>query len=316
MDQIKEIYCEKKCEEVTSFVSAKEVVKDPSITEKYYDLVTDFFEFGWGKSFHFAPQAKGQKTKDAMLAYELKVAQALKLKVKMKVLDVGCGVGGPMKNIAENTGANIVGLNINSYQIKKAKEYIKQSGLEKNCSFHQDSFMNVNLPDNSFDAIYAIEATPHAPDKTKCFKELYRLLKPGGCFAGWEYALLDAYDEKNPIHHQIIEEMEHGGGLQKTGTVEDVKKAFIDAGFKVLDLHNACVEGLSWTLPLEKGILSSKIARSMTNVLVRVLEFCKIAPKGSSSVSSFLNKGADAFVQAGKLNLFTANLFFLVQKPK
>ena len=176
--------------------------------------------------------------------------------------------------------------------------------------------MNVNLPDNSFDAIYAIEATPHAPDKTECFKELYRLLKPGGCFAGWEYSLLKDYDPKNPMHHQVMEDLEHGGGLQRTQTEAEVKQAFIDAGFKVLDLHNACTEGLSWTLPLEKGILSSKIARSLTNVLVRLLEFCRIAPKGSSSVSSFLNKGASAFVKAGRMKLFTANLFFLVQKPE
>ena len=315
MGQVKEVYSQKKCKEVTTYISAKDKIKDPTITEKYYDLVTDFFEYGWGKSFHFAPQTKTEKTQDAMLRYELKMVDALKLKKGMKVLDVGCGIAGPMKNIAEKSGAEVVGLNINAYQIKKAKQYIQQSGLEKRCSFHQGSFMQVDLPDASFDAIYAIEATPHAPNKTLCFKEMYRLLKPGGCFAGYEYGLLKNYNKNNPEHVQIMEDLEHGGGLQKIPPIEEIKQAFVDAGFRVLALEDDCKKGLSWTLPLEKGIRSSKAGSTMTNAFVRVLEFLRIAPKGSTSVSTFLNLGADAFVEAGKRKLFTPNLFFLVQKP-
>ena len=105
MGKVKEVYTKEKCDEVTTYVSTNTKIKDPGITEKYYDLVTDFFEYGWGKSFHFAPQKANEKTKDAMLRYELKVAEALNLKPGMKVLDVGCGVAGPMKNIAEKTGA-------------------------------------------------------------------------------------------------------------------------------------------------------------------------------------------------------------------
>jgi sterol 24-C-methyltransferase len=219
-----------------------------------------------------------------------------------------------MKNIAEKSGADIIGLNINGYQIKKAQEYIKKSGLEKRCGFYQGSFMQVDLPDASFDAVYAIEATPHAPDKTLCFKEMHRLLKPGGLFAGYEYGLLDHFDEKNSEHVQIIEDLEHGGGLQKIPPIASIERAFIDAGFTVLALQDECKEGLSWSLPLEKGLRSSRSGRALTNAFVRILEFLQIAPEGSSKVSSFLNLGADAFVEASKRKLFTPNLFFLVQK--
>ncbi len=315
MPRVKDVYTKEKCEEVTTYVSAKSKVKDPGITEKYYDLVTDFFEYGWGKSFHFAPQTKTESTREAMLRYELKMAEALKLKPGMKVLDIGCGIAGPMKNIAEKSGATIVGLNINSYQIKKATQYIQNSGLEKQCSFHHGNFMQVDLPNGSFDAIYAVEATPHAPDRTACFKEMYRLLKPGCCFAGYEYALLPNYDANNPEHIAIMEDIEHGGGLQKIPPIAELKQAFIDAGFKILALQDDCTEGLTWTLPLEKGMRSSKTGRALTNTMVRVLEFLGIAPKGSSEVSRFLNMGADAFVEAGKRKLFTPSLFFLVMRP-
>lgn len=316
MKQLKKIYSKRKCEDVTKYVSAKDAIKDPSITEKYYDLVTDFFEFGWGKSFHFAPQTPEEHTHEAMLRYELKMVEALKLKPGMAVLDVGCGIGGPMKNIAEKSGGAITGLNINTYQIEKAKKYIQENGLEGRCTFHQGSFMGSDLPDASFDAVYAIEATPHAPDKVQCFKEIFRLLKPGKCFAGYEYGLLNNYDESNEEHAQIMEDLEHGGGLQKVMPIDDVKEAFTQAGFKVLELEDICHEDMSWCLPLQKGLRSSKLGRSLTNLFVRILEFAKIAPKGSTSVSTFLNLGADAFVAAGKRKIFTPNLFFLVQKPE
>jgi cyclopropane fatty-acyl-phospholipid synthase-like methyltransferase len=35
----------------------------------------------------------------------------------MRVLDVGCGVGGPMRNIVENTGGKVTGITINEYQV-------------------------------------------------------------------------------------------------------------------------------------------------------------------------------------------------------
>jgi sterol 24-C-methyltransferase len=315
MSGVKEVYSKEKCEEVTTYVSAKEKIKDPSITEKYYDLVTDFYEFGWGKSFHFAPQTRTEKTKDAMLRHELKIADVLKLKPGMKVLDVGCGVGGPMKNIAEKSGATIIGVNINGYQIKKAEQYMKESGLDKICSFYHGSFMKIDMPSNSIDAIYTIEATVHAPNRVECYKEMYRLLKPGAYFAGYEYALLGNYDEKNPEHVAIIEDMEHGGALQKSISMDAVKQTFIDAGFKVIAFQDDCTSELSWTLPLEKGPRSSKVARALTKVMVRVLETLRIAPKGSTKVSGFLNLGADAFVQAGKRKLLTPNVFFLMQKP-
>jgi len=251
---------------------------------------------------------------DAMLRYEIKVAEALQLKPSMKVLDVGCGVAGPMRNIAQYSGANIVGLNINAYQIKKAKEYIQKSHLENICSLYEGNFMDTKLPAASFDAVYAIEATPHAPDKTKCFKEVHRLLKPGGCFAGYEYCLLDNYDENNRDHCQIMEDLEHGGGLQKISSMKAVQQAFLDAGFKVLEIGNSCTEGCSWALPLRTGFRRSKFGRFCTDVMIRVLEGVGIAPKGSTKVGDFLNLGADAFVEAEKRGIFTPSLFFLVQK--
>lgn len=59
----------------------------------------------------------------------------------MRVLDVGCGVGGPAREIAKFTGANIVGLNNNDYQIERATKYAAKEGLSKQLSFTKGDFM-------------------------------------------------------------------------------------------------------------------------------------------------------------------------------
>lgn len=59
----------------------------------------------------------------------------------MKVLDVGCGVGGPAREIAKFAGVNIVGLNNNDYQIERARKYAVQEGLSDHLSFTKGDFM-------------------------------------------------------------------------------------------------------------------------------------------------------------------------------
>ena len=66
------------------------------LSNLYYDLVTDFYEFGWGKSFHFAPLVQGESFKASLARHEHYLATVLGLRPGMVVADLGCGVGGPL----------------------------------------------------------------------------------------------------------------------------------------------------------------------------------------------------------------------------
>ena len=63
------------------------------LARDYYTIATDFYEYGWGQCFHFAPRAKGETVHESLLRYEYSLASWLGLRPGMKVLDVGCGVG-------------------------------------------------------------------------------------------------------------------------------------------------------------------------------------------------------------------------------
>ena len=309
------VYTDEKCDEVTTFVSTEEGPKEPSVAEKYYDLVTDFYEIGWGKCFHYAPKAKGESYKEAILRYEMALAGALHLKPGMRVLDAGCGVGGPMMNIAEATVCEIDGITICEYQISKGQKYVAEAGLEKQCRFIHGDFMDTKLPDASYDAIFALETTCHAPDKTACFREMYRLLKPGALFGGYEWCVTPAYDASNPKHRESIELIEHGTQTQKTATFEEVQQSLRDAGFEIIDARDVCTPGHSWAAPLYKGLRRKKIVRKLTDLALAIAEKFGRVPKGSTEVAAYLESGAEAFVKSEKLGIFTPNYHFLARKP-
>ena len=83
----------------------------------YYDLATDFYEYGWGESFHFATRHAKEPLKQAIARHEHYLALKMGIKKDDKILDLGCGVGGPMREIAIFSGAKILGINNNAYQV-------------------------------------------------------------------------------------------------------------------------------------------------------------------------------------------------------
>jgi len=107
----------------------------------YYNLGTDLYEYGWGQSFHFCRFAYGEPFYQAIARHEHYLAAKIGIKDGDKVLDVGCGVGGPAREIAKFTGAHITGLNNNDYQIDRATRYAAKEGLSNQLKFVKGDFM-------------------------------------------------------------------------------------------------------------------------------------------------------------------------------
>lgn len=295
------------------------------LSSNFYDLVTDFYEYGWGESFHFAPRHRLETFNQSIARYELYIALRLGLKPGMKALDVGCGVGGPMREIARFSGAHVTGLNINDYQIERAKIHNKRDGMENLCSLLKGDFMHVELPDQSFDSIYEIEATCHAPNKEGVYGEMFRLLKPGGYFAGYEWCMIsDKYDPTNQEHNRIKYGIEIGNGLPPMPLDREFQAALRNVGFEIIELTNFGIlteqNPIGWWDTLDgKMTLSNfrftRVGRWLTAKFVSGMETVKIAPKGSLETALMLNRTADDLVMGGKTGIFTPSFFFLARKP-
>lgn len=302
-----------------------------SLTKHYYNLVTDFYEYGWGSSFHFSRYYPGEAFRQATARHEHFLAYKMGIKEDMKVLDVGCGVGGPAREIHRFTGATVVGLNNNDYQVEKANHYAKVNNLSDKLSFVKGDFMQMDFEPESFDAVYAIEATVHAPVLEGVYSEIYKVLKPGGVFGVYEWVLTDKFDETNPKHREIAYGIEVGDGIPKMYTRKVAEQALKNVGFEVefeKDMSDVN-DSIPWYYPLSGewryvqtvGDLftffrTSKIGRQVTMNLTGLLEKLHIAPPGSKKVTIALEEAAVNLVEGAKLGIFTPMMLYVCKKPE
>ena len=301
-----------------------------TLTRHYYNLATDLYEYGWGQSFHFSRYSKGEAFKQATARHEHYLALKMNLQENMRVLDVGCGVGGPAREIAKFSGANVVGLNNNDYQIERGIKYAKLEGLDHKVSFAKGDFMQMSFPDNSFDAVYAIEATVHAPSLEGIYSEIFRVLKPGGVFGVYEWLMTDAYDNDNPRHREIRLGIEQGDGIANMEKIDVALAAMKAAGFK-LELNEDMADRpdeLPWYWPLSGDlrymqsvwdlptfVRMTHVGRALVHRFVGALETIKLAPKGTQKTADSLARAADCLVAGGKEKLFTPMYLMVARKP-
>lgn len=301
------------------------------LTHHYYNLVTDFYEYGWGSSFHFSRYYKGEAFRQASARHEHFLAHKMNIDAGMKVLDVGCGVGGPAREICRFTDCNVVGLNNNDYQIERANHYAQTYHLDDKLSFVKGDFMQMDFEPESFDAVYAIEATVHAPVLEGVYGEIYKVLKPGGCFGVYEWVMTDNYDEKNEEHRKIAYGIEVGDGIPKMFNKQVAIDALQNVGFDIefqKDLAESD-DDVPWYYPLAGQFKyvqqlsdyfavfrTSKIGRVITTETVGIMERLGLAPKGSRQVTIALEDAAVNLVKGGEQKLFTPMMLFVCRKPE
>jgi len=295
----------------------------PMVTA-FYDLVTDFYEYGWGRSFHFAPTKDGASFEESLASHQRFLGEAMGLGPGTKVLDVGCGVGGPQRFIAKEFGASIVGLNISEYQVRKCSAYNRRAGLESLCSVLHGDFMDIPAEDESFDGAYQIEALPHAPDKTAAYEQIFRVLRPGAIFAGYDWCVTPLYDGGNPEHRELKQGIEYGNALPPMPSFTDVTDGLRAAGFEVVEARDRASDAdphTPWYQRLEgrgltfRGWARTTLGRKVTTSALRVLEGVRAVPKGSRAAHEILNVAADSLVAAGRLGIFTPMYFHKARKP-
>jgi SAM-dependent methyltransferase len=105
----------------------------------------------------------------------------LQLRSAARLLDVGCGSGGPSLRVACLTECQVVGVDLYDEAVAEGTRLAREAGLEGRASFVQaDASDTLPFEDGSFDAILCIDAINHLSDRPRVVGDWARLLRPGG----------------------------------------------------------------------------------------------------------------------------------------
>ncbi len=252
----------------------------------------------------------------------------LELRQGMDVIDVGCGIGGPMRRVVREAGVRVVGVNSSEVQLEKAKQLNAEAGIDHMVDYLGCSFMDMGaIADDTFDRGYAIESTCHAPDKAGAFAEIYRVLKPGALFWGQEMCMTGKFDPDDNRHQDIKKELMHGIALKDIATMGEVDRALETAGFEIMEAKDRAVGGngptTPWYKPMEtggarklgNGLRRIPLGRKAIIGMSRLVEALGMFPKGSADVVGLLDQTANAYVAGGRTGIFTPLYCFLARKP-
>lgn len=252
------------------------------------------------------------------------------IKENDRVLDVGCGVGGPGREMIRFTGCNVVGLNNNDYQIERSLSYAKREGMADKWGAVKGDFMQMDFPENSFDAVYAIEATVHAPSLQGVYEQIYKVLKPGGVFGVYEWLMTDNYDNDNKQHREIRLGIEQGDGISNMVKISEGLEAIKAAGFDLEyneDLADR-PDSTPWYYPLAGdfkhcGSIGDIFTiarmtwwgRGLVHKFIGVGEILRVMPRGTQKTADSLAVAANCLVAGGQQKLFTPMYLMVARKP-
>jgi len=136
---------------------------------EYHDALVTMLEIIWGDGY-MAPGGPGN------VARLLDGIDA----TGKRILDIGCGIGGPAFEMATTHGANVVGIDLEAPLVERARKSAAKLGLADRCTFKTVEVGPLAFDDESFDVVISSGAFTQIADKSGILGESLRVLRPGG----------------------------------------------------------------------------------------------------------------------------------------
>ena len=244
-------------------LTARRYQSSDSVANSYDEWTEDgILEFYWGEHIHLGyygspPQQKDFLTAKSDFIHEMVRWGGLdRLSPGTTVLDVGCGIGGSSRILAQDYGFAVTGITISPQQVKRAQE-LTPAGL--NVQFQVDDAMGLSFPDGSFDVVWSIEAGPHMPDKAIFARELMRVLKPGGIMVMADWNQRDDRQQplnfwEKPVMQQLLDQWSHPAFSSIEGFSELLEATgFVEGEVKIADWTEQTLP--SWLDTIWQGII-------------------------------------------------------------
>jgi len=143
---------------------------------EYYDNMVTMLELIWSEGY-MAPGGPGNVAK---------LLRGIDTQGK-RILDIGCGIGGPAFEMVREHGANVTGIDLEAPLVARAKQSAGEMDIGDHCEFRAVTAGPLPFADNSFDIVISSGAFTQTPDKAGILAECRRVLKPGGYVSCYEW---------------------------------------------------------------------------------------------------------------------------------
>jgi sarcosine/dimethylglycine N-methyltransferase len=115
-------------------------------------------------------------------------AKQVSLTPNSRVLDVGCGMGGPARFLANTYGCRIDGIDVTTEWIEAGQVLNERCGLADSVTLRSGDALNLPYRDQTFDVVWCQNVTMNIADKSGFLARVYRVLKRGGAFTSTEFS--------------------------------------------------------------------------------------------------------------------------------
>ncbi|MBE9185541.1 methyltransferase domain-containing protein [Microcoleus sp. LEGE 07076] len=243
-------------------ITARPYQSSDSVANSYDEWTEDgILEYYWGEHIHLGHYGSPPQRKDFLIAKSDFVHEMVRwggldrLPAGTTVIDVGCGIGGSSRILAQDYKFAVTGITISPQQVKRAQEL---TSPELDLQFRVDDAMALSFPDASFDVVWSIEAGPHMPDKAVFAKELMRVLKPGGVLVLADWNQRDSRQIplnwwEKPVMKQLLDQWSHPAFSSIEGFSELLEETgFVDGTVTTADWTQETLP--SWIDSIWQGI--------------------------------------------------------------
>ncbi|QWZ09171.1 methyltransferase domain-containing protein [Nocardioides panacis] len=140
------------------------------------------------------------------------VTDALRLSPGDLLLDLACGRGGYGLEVAQRTGARLVGVDFSAEAVRQART--QAHGLGREGDFEVGTLEATRIEDSSVDAVMVVDSIQFAEHPARAYAELARVLRPGGRVVLTCWEVVDPDDETQPAGLRAVDLR---GGLVAAG---------------------------------------------------------------------------------------------------